>query len=93
MATLIDLTHARRGRRLLHLMAERYGISWFLEGGREKFFKLDPGKIETAVEMCAHWLLLRTGSEPNATTRAWLKKDLRRTLIQRLAESMVNAGY
>jgi hypothetical protein len=93
MAVLIDLTHARRARRLFGILLERYGLPWFLQGGAEKAFRIDPERLTQAVEMCAEWTTRRSGEELNEETRHWLHQDLRRMLIEQVAQSMVRAGY
>jgi hypothetical protein len=93
MAILLDLTHARRARRLFSLLVERHGIHHFLQGGAEAAFRLDPARLDQAVALCGAWLERRTGRPVNQEMTAWLRRDLRRTLIQRLAECMVQAGY
>ena len=93
MAILLDLTHARRARRLFHLLVERHGIRHFLLGGQEAAFRIDPARLDEAVALCGSWLECRTGREVNPEMAAWLRQDLRRTLIQRVAECMVQAGY
>jgi len=94
MAVLIDLNHARRARRLFNILLERYGIRHFLQGGADVHFKIDPKKLNEAVLMCADWISLRgDGDIPNDETLTWVRGDLRRILVQRIAESMVSAGY
>ncbi|MBI5496984.1 MAG: hypothetical protein HY904_18360 [Deltaproteobacteria bacterium] len=93
MAVLIDLVHVRKARRLFQLLLERNGLRHYLEGDRERAFKIDPTKLESAVTMCSEWACLRTGTTTTEETVDWLRKDLRRMLIQAVAESMVRAGY
>jgi hypothetical protein len=93
MAVLIDLVHARKARRLFGILLERYGLRYFLEGEKERAFKIDNSKLEEAVRMCADWAAMRTGESANDETLAWIRTDVRRLLIQAVAESMVHAGY
>jgi hypothetical protein len=93
MAVLIDLAHARRARRLFNILVERHGITHFLLGGAEVRFRVDPKRLEEAVQLCAEWLHIRTARQPTQETLDWLRVDLRRALIQRVAECMVRAGY
>lgn len=93
MAVLIDLTHVRRARKLFGILLERYGITWFLQGGAEKSFRIDPDRLQHAVDLCAEWAARRTGTQVTPETHQLLHSDLKRLLIQRVAQGMVNAGY
>lgn len=93
MAIVIDLLHARRARRLFQLLLERQGIEHFLQGGASVAFRIDPHRLDEAVDMCASWLEMQTGRPVSDELKAWLRQDLRRRLIRVVAERMVRAGY
>lgn len=93
MAVLIDLTHARRARRMMHILVERHGIRHFLCGGRDAAFRIDPEKLRWAVGLCCEWVALRTGAEPSSELSEWLTADLKRMLIREVAHAMLQAGY
>lgn len=93
MAIVIDFLHARRARRLFQLLLERHGLPHFLVGGADVAFRLDPQRLDAAVQLCGTWLERQTGRPVTEEMLEWLRQDLRRTLIHHVAESMVQAGY
>ncbi len=93
MGQVIDLCHVRRARRLFGLLVDRFGVESFLHGGADTDFKLDPEKVWQAVGLAASWLELRTGRTPTRATLNQLHLELRRRLIQAVAEHLVGSGH
>ncbi len=90
MPTIVDLTLCADARRALHQVLSQRGLGFFLKrGGRGGPARLDPKRIAWVVEAAAR-KRVASGLDPNALTRT--RRVLRRELIRRLAESMVEAG-
>ncbi|MBN2361690.1 MAG: hypothetical protein JXR83_19715 [Deltaproteobacteria bacterium] len=93
MATVIDLWHIQRSRRLFRLLVDRFGVASFLCGGVEQAFRIDPARVADAVGLAAAWLELRTGRAPTEATLELMRSELRRLLIHDVAQHLVDTGY
>ena len=93
MGELIDLEHVRRGQRLFAIFVQRFGIEHFLAADTGQIPRLDPDRLEQAVELACGWLERRAGRQINPGMRTMLRKRLRRRLLQSLAERMVAGGF
>ena len=82
-APTYDLEHVRRGRRLLAILVDRFGVSHFLEraGGRANIRVCDD-----AIALACTWIERRTGRIVNGRVTDLLKRDLRNILRRRVAE-------
>ncbi len=82
-APTYDLEHVRRGRRLLAILVDRFGVSHFLEraGGRANLRACDD-----ALALACTWIERRTGRVVNGRVAELLKRDLRNLLRRRVAE-------
>jgi len=86
---VVDLTLTSEARRSLHRVLAQRGIGFFLKRPRRGQAKLDARRIAWVVQAAAR----RTeapAADPDALSRT--RRVLRRELIRRLAESMVEAG-
>ena len=83
IAATYDLEHVRRGRRLLAILVDRFGVSHFLEraGGHA-----DVRACDDAVALASTWIERRTGRVVNARVLELLRRDLRKMLRRRVAE-------
>jgi hypothetical protein len=86
---IVDLTLCAEARRSLHRILSQRGLGFFLKNGRRGPARLDSRRIAWVVEAAAR----KTGAplrDPDALSRT--RRVLRRELIRRLAESLVEAG-
>ena len=89
MPNVVDLTLTAEARRSLHRVLDQRGIGFFLKRVRRGPAKLDPRRIAWVVEAAAR----RTrapAADPDALSRT--RRVIRRELIRRLAESLVEGG-
>lgn len=89
MPTIVDLTLCAEARRSLHRILSQRGLGFFLENGRRGKMRIDGRRIAWVVEAATRkarypW------RDPDALSRT--RRVLRRELIRRLAESLVEAG-
>ncbi len=88
MADIVDLTLTAEARRSLHRVLDQRGIGFFLKRRRREPARLDPRRIAWVVEAAAR--RTRPSRDPDALSRT--RRVIRRELIRRLAESLVEAG-
>ena len=86
---IVDLTLCAEARRSLHRILKQRGLGFFLENGRRGRMRLDSRRIAWVVEAATR-KAREPRRDPDALTRT--RRVLRRELIRRLAESMVEAG-
>lgn len=89
MPNVVDLTLVSRARRVLHSTLEERGLGFFLNP-RSRSPRLEPRRIAWVVEAARRNVSLRARNDPNALTRT--RRVLRRELIRRLTEAMLQAG-
>lgn len=89
MSNLVDLTLVSRARRVLHAVLEERGLGFFLSAA-SRTPRLDPRRIAWVVEAARRNVPLRARRDPNALSRT--RRVLRRELIRRLTEAMLQAG-
>ncbi len=89
MADIVDLSLCAQARRALHRVLSERGLGFFVKANPGRVPHLDSRRIAWVVEAARR----RGGGEhrdPNALART--RRVLRRELIRRLAETMVEAG-
>jgi hypothetical protein len=86
---VVDLTLVSRARRILHRLLEERGLGFFLLSS-SRTPKLDPHRIAWVVEAARRGASERGRRDPNALSRT--RRVVRRELIRRLSEAMVQAG-
>ena len=83
---VIDLDHWRRARRLLPILVDRHGVTFFLDS--EVGFPHPPAfcaaRMARAVEVAASWIERRSGRVVDACGRETLMLFLRRVLEARV---------
>ncbi len=89
MPNIVDLTLTAEARRSLHRVLDQRGIGFFLQRCRREPARLDARRIAWVVEAAAR-RTRRATADPDALART--RRVLRRELIRRLAESLVEAG-
>lgn len=93
MGDVIDLEQIRRGRRLFAIFVQRFGVEWFLAVDSGWVPRLDPDRLDAALELAFGWMERRLERQVEDGTLRLLRRELRRTLLQALAERMVKAGF
>ncbi len=89
MPNVVDLTLVSQARRALLEMLEARGLGFFLEGS-SRAPRIDPRRIAWVVEAARRRVGPRARRDPNALFRT--RRVVRRELIRRLAEAMLQAG-
>ncbi len=89
MSNLVDLTLVSRARRVLHAVLEERGLGFFLSAA-SRTPRLDPRRIAWVVEAARRNVPPRARRDPNALSRT--RRVLRRELIRRLTDAMLQAG-
>jgi hypothetical protein len=91
VADVIPIDHIRRSRRLFRILVDRLGLEHFLDEGERRFPRLDAQAVDAALALCADWIERRTGGYVDGISREVMERQLRRLLILRVAERLVNA--
>jgi len=86
---IVDLTLCSEARRSLHRILTQRGLGFFLQKGRRGPARLDSRRIAWVVEAAAR-KTRAPRRDPDALSRT--RRVLRRELIRRMAESLVEAG-
>ncbi len=89
MSNVVDLTLVSRARRALHATLEERGLGFFLSAA-SRAPRLDPRRIAWVVEAARRKVPPRARRDPDALART--RRVLRRELIRRLTEAMLQAG-
>lgn len=90
MPNIVDLTLCAEARRALRRILEQRGLGFFLKKGHRGSARLDPRRIAWVVNAAVRRSGARARRDQNALTRT--RRLVRRELIRRLAETMVEAG-
>ncbi len=91
MADIIDLSLISDAKRYFHKLLEARGISYFLQKDGKRLFQIEPEKVE---------LVLRTATrsrpahlpKPPRPAVDHARKEIRRELIRRVVEQMLETG-
>jgi hypothetical protein len=86
---VVDLTLVSRARRVLRTVLEERGLGFFLLSA-SRTPKLDPRRIGWVVSAARRQASPRARKDPDALSRT--RRVLRRELVRRLADAMVQAG-
>jgi hypothetical protein len=89
VSNLVDLTLVSGARRALHSVLDERGLGFFLAQS-SRTPKLDPRRIAWVVEAARRKASVHARRDPNALSRT--RRVLRRELIRRLTDAMVQAG-
>ena len=89
MPTVVDLTLVSRARRVLHQLLEERGLGFFLLP-TSRLPRLDARRIGWVVEAARRSASPHARRDPNALSRT--RRVVRRELIRRLSEAMMQAG-
>jgi len=86
---VFDLTLVSQARRALHTVLDDRGLGFFLEEGT-RAPRLDSRRIAWIVESARRRVGPRARRDPNALSRT--RRVVRRELIRRLADAMLQSG-
>ena len=89
MLNVVDLTLVSRARRILRTVLEERGLGFFLLSS-SRTPKLDPRRISWVVSAARRQVTRRARKDPDALSRT--RRVIRRELVRRLADAMVQAG-
>ena len=91
MAEIIDLTLVADARRYFHKLLDSRGIAYFLRNDGRRFFQIEPSKVELVVKTAAR---VRPSHlpEPPLPAMDYCRKEIRRELIRRVVEAMLQTG-
>ncbi|MGC3998802.1 MAG: hypothetical protein QM767_15650 [Anaeromyxobacter sp.] len=90
MSNVVDLTLVSRARRALLSTLDERGLGWFLVSSTARTPRLDPRRIAWVVEAARRGAGPFARRDPNALSRT--RRVLRRELIRRLSEALMQAG-
>lgn len=91
MAEIIDLSLVVEARRYFQKLLETRGLSYFLRKDGHRLFHIEPSKVELVVRTAAR---LRPAHLPKPPRPAieYCRKEIRRELIRRVVEAMLQTG-
>ncbi|MBJ6761153.1 hypothetical protein DRW03_30190 [Corallococcus sp. H22C18031201] len=91
MADIIDLTLLADVRRFFLKLIDQRGLSYFLQKDGPRLFHLEPSKVELVLRTA-----LRTRDpelpKPHDKAIEYCRQELRRDLIRRVANAMLQTG-
>lgn len=91
MADIIDLSLITDARRYFHKLLDARGISYFLRKDGTRLFQIEQSKVELVVRTAAR---SRPAHLPKPPLHAvdHCRKEIRRELIRRVVEAMLQTG-
>jgi hypothetical protein len=91
MAEIIDLSLVANARRYFHKLLDARGISYFLRKDGQRLFQIEQSKVEMVVRTAAR---ARPAHLPKPPMHAvdHCRKEIRRELIRRVVEAMLQTG-
>lgn len=91
MAEIIDLSLLADARRYFHKLLDARGISYFLRKDGHRLFQIEQAKVEMVVRTAARARPQHVPRPPScAVDRA--RREIRRELIRRVVEAMLQSG-
>ncbi|MCI0573963.1 MAG: hypothetical protein L0Y66_24790 [Myxococcaceae bacterium] len=91
MAEIIDLSLVSDVRRLFYKLLEARGLSYFLKKDGDRLFHIEPAKVEMVLR-AAMRARPEERARPPETAVEYCRRELRRELIRRVAEAMLQTG-
>lgn len=92
MADIIDLTLVADARRYFHKLLDKRGISYFLQKDGHRLFHIEPSKVELVVRTAARSRPAHL-PRPHRSAVEHCRKEIRRELIRRVVETMLQTGF
>jgi len=87
---VVDLTLVSRARQVLEAVLAERALGFFLVPGSARTPRIDPRRIAWVVEVARRGVGPRARKDPDALART--RRVVRRELIRRLADAMLQAG-
>ena len=91
MAEIIDLSLLTDAKRFFHKLLEARGISYFLRKDGHRLFQIEQSKVELVVRTAARARPPHLRRPPIHAV-AYARKEIRRELIRRVVEAMLQTG-
>jgi hypothetical protein len=91
MADIIDLTLLTDARRLFHKLLDTRGINYFLRIEGPRPFQIEPAKVELVVRTAQRGRPPHLPKPPKPAVE-YCRKEIRRELIRRVVEAMLQTG-
>ena len=91
MADIIDLSLVVEARRYFHKLLDRRGIAYFLREDGHRLFEIEPSKVELVVRTAARARPAHLPKPPTGAV-AHCRREIRRELIRRVVEAMLQTG-
>jgi hypothetical protein len=91
MADIIDLSLVTDVRRLFHKLLETRGLSYFLKGEGDRLFHIEPARVELVLRTALRARPEHLAPPPDVAVD-YCRKEVRRELIRRVAEAMLQTG-
>jgi hypothetical protein len=92
MSELIDLSLLKESRVVLQQLLERRGLAYFLARDGRPLFSLEAEKVDLVVRSCLA-KLSRRGRTVHPRAVEQCRRLVRRELIKRITEAMMQVGY
>ena len=91
MADVIDLSLLSNAKRYFHKLLDQRGISYFLQKDGHRLFQIEQSKVELVVRTAAR---SRPPHLPKPPLHAvdHCRREIRRELIRRVVEAMLQTG-
>jgi hypothetical protein len=91
MAEIIDLSLLTDSRRYFKKLLDARGISYFLRKDGHRLFQIEQAKVEMIVRTAARSRPAHM-PKPASTAVDYARKEIRRELIKRVVEAMLQTG-
>lgn len=92
MGDVIDLTLLADARRYLDKLLDARGIAYFLRQDGHRPFQIERSKVELVVRTASRARPSHLARPPRPAVE-YARKEIRRVLIRRVVEAMVQTGF
>ncbi len=91
MAEIIDLSLLTDAKRYFHKLLDARGVSYFLRKDGHRLFQIEQSKVEMVVRTAARARPPHMRRPPNCAVDH-ARKEIRRELIRRVVQAMLQTG-
>jgi hypothetical protein len=91
MGEIIDLTLVSDARRFFHKLLDTRGLNYFLRRDGQRLFQIEQSKVEMVVRTAARSRPQHLPRPPQPAVDH-CRKEIRRELIRRVVEAMLQTG-
>ena len=91
MAEIIDLALVADARRFFHKLLAQRGLAYFLRQDARRPFQIEPSKVELVVRTASRTRAAHMPRPPPPAVEH-VRKEIRRELIRRVVEAMLQTG-